>query len=113
MAVQKHKMTNTIKTQMEIVLKLECDCTPGFTYASRTSLLQHFKSKKHLSWMQSKSEHDLRIQLGLREKEIAILNRRLSECEATLALYRKSTTKTREELKAEINSLIQRMKNMQ
>lgn len=86
-------MTNTIKTQMEIALKLECDCTPGFTYASRASLLQHLKSKKHVSWMKSKAEHDLRIQLGLREKEIAILNRRLSECEATLALYRKAQQK--------------------
>jgi len=63
----------------------------------------------------SHMEHDLRIQLGLRDKEISVLQRRLADCEATLQAmqesgHRRQRGKTRDELKHEVQTLIDQIK---
>ena len=100
---------------MEVVSSRSCGCNPGFVYVSRTTFQAHFKTNKHLVYQHSRTEHDLRIQLGLRDKEIAILQRRLSDCEKSLlalqdAPLRKKICKSRDELKKEITVLIDELK---
>lgn len=100
---------------MDVVSSRSCGCNPGFVYASHTTFQGHFKTNKHLDYQHSRTEHDLRIQLGLRDKEIAILQRRLLDCESSLlalqeVLLRKKICKSREELKKEINVLIDELK---
>ena len=101
--------------QMDVVSSRSCGCNPGFVYASLTTFQCHFKTNKHLVYQHSRTEHDLRIQLGLRDKEIAILQRRLSDCESSLLALqkvplRKKICKSREELKQEITLLINELK---
>jgi hypothetical protein len=84
-------------------------------YASHSTFKPHFKTNKHLIYQQSRTEHDLRIQLSLRDKEVAILSRRLSDCKSSLvalqnATVRKKIRKSREELKKEITVLIVRQR---
>lgn len=100
---------------MDLVSSRSCGCNPGFVYASHITFQAHFKTNKHLVYQQSRTEHDLRIQLGLRDKEIAILSRRLLDCESSLVALqegplRKKMFKSREELKKEITMLINELK---
>lgn len=103
---------------MDLVSSRSCGCSPGFVYATQQTFLAHFKSNKHLLYQQVRTEHDLRIQLGLRDKEIAVLQRRLADCEATLQVAqepypRKRAIKTRDELKREVQILIEQIKAIQ
>ena len=66
---------------MSIVLARICPCKPGFTYASVNTYAAHFRSQRHTAWQKSRSEYDVRVELGKKEKEIAMLRKLIDELE--------------------------------
>ena len=58
---------------MSLVERLECECTPGKVYASKSSLRGHYKSVRHTEYARRSEERQLRILLGENERRIAKL----------------------------------------
>ena len=67
---------------MELVLKLECPCRPGFLYKNQQSLTMHKKSKMHKTWEASQDHKQDRARSKEFENEIERLKSRLNHKEA-------------------------------
>ena len=72
-----------------LALDYQCMCNPGFKYASRDTFTTHFRSKRHLAWQSTQQERDIRIELGRKEKEIAVLKRQIDSLEQRIELIEK------------------------
>lgn len=66
---------------MEVALKLECPCRPGFIYKNTTSLSVHKKSRIHQSWETVQDLKKDRIRSKEFENKIARLEHRLAHKE--------------------------------
>lgn len=58
----------------QVALRLTCPCT-NRTYASRSSLKAHQKSKLHQAWAAKNEIKELRVRLGTQEAKITMLTK--------------------------------------
>lgn len=70
---------------MDLVETYQCDCNPTFTYKTKTSYKNHFKSKRHLQFENKNNIKFERAKAKENENTIHVLTHRIEVLESQVA----------------------------